>query len=82
LGLRWCVNDKGKPGKNLSSRQRQRNRKFSSVRERVEHIFRIIKCQFGYRKTPYRGLEKRSAHVNALVRLAYLYLLRLQLLAA
>ena len=30
------------------------NRK-SSVRCKVEHAFRIIKCQFGYRKTAYRG---------------------------
>ena len=33
------------------------NRK-SSVRCKVEHAFRIIKCQFGYKKTVYRGLEK------------------------
>jgi len=49
LGLRWCVNDKRKPGKNLSSRQRQRNRKFSSIRARVEHVFRVIKCPSGFR---------------------------------
>ena len=33
------------------------NRK-SSVRCKVEHAFRIIKCQFGYKKTAYRGLKK------------------------
>ena len=33
------------------------NRK-SSVRCKVEHAFRIIKCQFGYKKTVYRGLKK------------------------
>ena len=33
------------------------NRK-SSVRCKVEHVFRIIKCQFGYRKVAYRGLKK------------------------
>ena len=32
------------------------NRK-SSVRCKVEHAFRIIKCQFGYKKTVYRGLS-------------------------
>ena len=31
------------------------NRK-SSVRCKVEHAFRIIKCQFGYKKTVYKGL--------------------------
>jgi len=82
LGLSWCVNDKRKPGKNLSSSQRKRNRKYSSVRARVEHIFRIIKCQFGFRKTRYRGLEKNTAQVNWLVGLANLYLLRRQLMAA
>jgi len=82
LGLNWCVNDKRKPGKNLSSSQRKRNRQYSSVRARVEHIFRIIKCQFGFRKTRYRGLEKNAAQVNWLVGLANLYLLRRQLMAA
>ncbi|MCD2451133.1 IS5 family transposase [Methylicorpusculum oleiharenae] len=81
-GLSWCVNDKRKPGKNLSSSQRKRNRKYSSVRARVEYIFRIIKCQFGFRKTRYRGLEKNTAQVNWLVGLANLYLLRRQLMAA
>jgi len=51
LGIRWCVNDKRKPGKNLSSSQKQRNRKQSSVRARVEHVFRVIKNQFGFQKT-------------------------------
>jgi len=82
LRLRWCVNDKRKPGKNLSSRQRKRNRKFSSVRARVEHVFRVIKCQFGFRKSRYRGLEKNAAQVNVLVGLANLYLLRKSLLTA
>lgn len=82
LGLRWCVNDKRKPGKNLSSSQRKRNRQYSSIRARVEHIFRIIKCQFGFRKTRYRGLEKNAAQVNWLIGLANLYLLRRQLMAA
>ena len=35
------------------------NRK-SSVRCKVEHAFRIIKCQFGYKKTVYRGLMKNE----------------------
>jgi len=37
-GMRWCVNDKRKPGKNLSASQTKRNRKQSSVRARVEVI--------------------------------------------
>ncbi len=82
LGLRWCVNDKRKPGKNLSASQKKRNRKQSSVRARVEHVFRVIKQQFGFQKTRYRGLEKNASQVNLLVGLANLYMLRRQLMAA
>lgn len=82
LGLRWCVQDKRKGGRNLSSSQRKRNRKQSSVRARVEHVFRVIKRQFGFTKTRYRGLAKNAAQVNMLVGLANLYMLRGRLMAA
>lgn len=81
LGFRWCVQDKRKPGHDLSSRQRKRNRKQSSIRARVEHVFRVIKRQFGFTKTRYRGLAKNKAQVNMLVGLANLYLLRGRLMA-
>jgi IS5 family transposase len=81
LGIHWYVNDKRKPKQDLSPKQRKRNRKQSSVRARVEHIFRIIKCQFGFRKARYRGLTKNASQVNLLVGLANLYLLRRQLMA-
>tara|TARA_R110001606_G_scaffold161436_2_gene305354 strand:- start:17013 stop:17288 length:276 start_codon:yes stop_codon:yes gene_type:complete len=32
----------------------------ASIREKVEHPFRIIKRQFGFRKIVYRGLEKND----------------------
>lgn len=41
------------------------NRK-SSVRCKVEHAFRIIKCQFGYKKTVYRGLQKNENRLYAM----------------
>lgn len=50
------------------------NRK-SSVRCKVEHIFRIIKCQFGYRKTVYRGLAKNENRLYAMFACANLYAL-------
>jgi hypothetical protein len=28
------------------------------VRAKVEHVFRVMKCQFGYRKVRYRGIAK------------------------
>jgi IS5 family transposase len=82
LGIRWCVQDKRKPGHTLSSSQRKRNRKHSSIRARVEHVFRVIKHQFGFTKTRYRGLMKNAVQVNMLVGLANLYLLRRRLVAA
>jgi IS5 family transposase len=64
LGIRWCVQDKRKPGQNLSVSQKKRNRKHSSIRARVEHVFRVIKRQFGFTKTRYRGLMKNVVQVN------------------
>ena len=50
------------------------NRK-SSVRCKVEHAFRIIKCQFGYKKTVYRGLKKNENRLYAMFTCANLYAL-------
>ena len=50
------------------------NRK-SSVRCKAEHAFRIIKCQFGYRKTVYRGLKKNENRLYAMFACANLYAL-------
>lgn len=47
----------------------------SSVRCKVEHVFRIIKCQFGYRKTAYRGLRKNENRLYAMLACANLYVL-------
>jgi IS5 family transposase len=43
-------------------------------------MFRIVKCQFGYRKTRYRGLAKNLAQLKTLFGLANLYLLRHKLM--
>lgn len=48
------------------------NRK-SSVRCKVEHVFRIIKRQFGYTKTVYRGLKKNENRLYAMLACANLY---------
>ena len=47
----------------------------SSVRCRVEHAFRIIKCQFGYTKTRYRGLKKNENRLYAMFACANLYVI-------
>ena len=46
---------------------------------RVEHLFRIVKRQFGYTKVRYRGLAKNAAQVMVLIGLANLYALRRRL---
>ena len=47
-----------------------------AIRARVEHLFRIVKRQFGYTKVRYRGLAKNTAQVMVLIGLANLYALR------
>jgi IS5 family transposase len=42
----------------LTVRQRASNRQFGKVCAKVEHVFRVLKCQFGYHKVRYRGLAK------------------------
>jgi len=84
--MTWRVQDKAKPkgslGAALSGSQKKRNRKNSGIRARVEHVFRIVKRQFGYTKTRYRGLAKNAAQVMTLMGLANLYALRGRLAAA
>ncbi|MDQ6997362.1 MAG: transposase [Mariprofundus sp.] len=70
--MRCCVNDKRKPKKNLSASQKKRNRKQSSIRVRVEHVFRVIKQQFRFKKTRYRGLKKNISQVHMFIALTNL----------
>jgi IS5 family transposase len=53
----------------------------ASIRSKVEHVFRVVKCQFGYRKVRYRGLAKNGAQMTTLYALANLWLVRRKLLA-
>ena len=75
-GVYWAVKEKPKVGRGLSSSQIKRNRRHGAIRAKVEHVFRVLKCQFGYRKVRYRGIEKNGAQVFALLALANLYLAR------
>ena len=78
-GLGECLDLPGRP---LTKRQRVRNRRFGKVRAKVEHVFRVVKCQFGYRKVRYRGIAKNGAQVFALLALANLYLVRRRIASA
>ena len=44
-------------------------------------MFRVLQCQFGYRRVRYRGIEKNGAHVFLLLALANLFLARKTLAA-
>ena len=81
-GVLWAVKEKAVRGRELTKRQRQRNRRFGKVRAKVEHVFRVMKCQFGYRKVRYRGIAKNGAQVFSLLALANLYLARRRLASA
>jgi IS5 family transposase len=52
----------------------------SRVRARGEHVFRVVKCQWGFTKVRYRGLMKNTTRVLVTFALANLYLVRHRLL--
>ena len=81
-GVLWAVKEKAQTGRQLTVRQRASNRRFGKVCAKVEHVFRVLKCQFGYRKVRYRGLAKNAAQLFSLLALANLYLARRTLASA
>ena len=52
----------------------------ASVRAKVEHPFRVIKCQFGFTKVRYKGLVKNTAQLVTLFALSNLWMARRQLI--
>ncbi|MDE5853180.1 MAG: transposase, partial [Oscillospiraceae bacterium] len=40
----------------------------------VEHVFGVVKKQFKYRKTRYRGIEKQTQKMNMMFALSNLYM--------
>ena len=53
----------------------------AAVRSKVEHPFRVIKCQFGYTKVRFKGLVKNTAQILTLFTLSNLWMARRTLLA-
>lgn len=70
---------KPKGGK-LTEEQKAFNRDISKLRAYVEHPFRVLKCQFGFRKVRYRGLEKNTHQLRTLFALVNLWLARKRLI--
>ena len=84
--VRWIVAEKrGKikrlPEGPIKELFRQREKMTAAVRAKVEHPFRVIKCQFGYRKTRFRGLFKNTVQLVTLFALSNLWQARKHLLA-
>lgn len=75
-GVFWGVALKSTTKHKLSAANKRFNHKMSSIRSRAEHLFRVIKRQFGYTKARYKGLAKNAAQVFTLIGLTNLYLAR------
>ena len=80
-GKVWGVMRKAPKGGALHPIDEDINRIIAKVRARVEHLFRILKRQFGHVKTRYRGLAKNRAHLFTLFALGNLFLMRRRLAA-
>ena len=75
-GLFWGVSLKASKQHPLTEANKRFNHKMSSIRARVEHVFRVIKRQFCYTKVRYKGIAKNAAQVFSLIGLTNLYLAR------
>ncbi len=54
----------------------------AQVRAKVEHPFRVVKRQFGFVKTRFRGLAKNTAQLVTLFALSNLWMARRHLLTS
>ena len=52
----------------------------AGVRAKVEHPFRVLKCQFGFTKVRYKGLAKNTSQLMTLFALSNLWMVRGMLL--
>jgi len=75
-GVFWGVSLKASRQHPLTNANKRFNHKMSSIRARVEHVFRVVKRQFGYTKVRYKGIAKNAAQVFSLIGLTNLYLAR------
>lgn len=76
--IKYKINRKPSQIKKLSTSGqyavKKAEHKKSSVRAKAEHVFAVVKKQFGHRKTRYRVLRKQTAKMNMMFALANLYL--------
>ena len=72
--INYKINRRPSQSKNKSARAqaqiKRREHEKSSVRSKVEHVFAVVKGQFGFRKTRYKGRRKQQAKLNMMFALA------------
>lgn len=73
---------KGSRYRRLTEAEQSANRYKSKTRSRVEHVFGIMKRQFGFTRVRYRGLEKNAHCLFTKCALVNLVLAKKYLLAA
>jgi IS5 family transposase len=79
-GVFYGMTNKATRSKKLSTKQKKRNKQLSSVRSKVEHPFRLLKCQFHHVKAKYRWLKKNGAAITMKLWLWNLFLMRKRIL--
>ena len=72
LNVDWFIAARPGKRKTLNGAAAKLEKIKASMRAKVEHPFRIIKQQFGYSKTRYRGLAKNTARLYMLAGFANL----------
>jgi IS5 family transposase len=77
-GKRKALKQAGEMGQLLDKAEKFK----AGIRAKVEHPFRVIKRQFGYMKTRYRGLKKNAAQIATLFALSNLWMARHDLMGA
>ena len=65
--------DKNRP---INALKEQLEKIKANIRAKVEHPFRVIKCQFGHRKVRYRGLVKNTSQLLVMFALSNLWMVR------
>ena len=73
---RDCTNQRVAGSGIAAELERITNRIKSTVRSRVEHVFAVVKRQWGFAKVRYRGLEKNATRAFVALGLANIYMAR------
>lgn len=60
----------------LSEREKEKNRRKSRIRSRVEHVFGVMKHVFGWRKVRFKGIYKNLQYAYAVAACVNIYLHR------